>query len=196
VTTGPRSAAIVLAGGRSSRFGRDKLAVAIDGRSMLEHAIDAVRPVVDEVLVVVAPDATPTLSTGVRLVRDDRAFEGPLAGVATGLAATDAEIVLVVAGDMPSMVSMVLRRLLATVVAPDGPDAAVLASGDGSRPLPMVMRRTPAQAIADSLLAAGERRLRTLSTALGASSLPEAQWRQDDPTGLTLVDVDRPEDLA
>jgi molybdopterin-guanine dinucleotide biosynthesis protein A len=196
MTTDTTSAAIVLAGGRSSRFGRDKLAVEIDGQTMLERAIGAVRPVVDEVLVVVAPDTMPTLPDGVRPVHDDRAFEGPLAGVATGLGATDADLVLIVGGDMPSMVSTVLRRLLATVVAPDGPDAAVLASGDGSRPLPMVMRRAPAQAKADSLLATGERRLRALSTALDAFSLPEAEWRLDDPTGLTLLDVDRPDDLA
>ena len=37
-------AAIVLAGGRSSRFGRDKLAEPVDGRPLLDHAIDAVRP--------------------------------------------------------------------------------------------------------------------------------------------------------
>lgn len=191
-----KTAGIVLAGGRSARFGRDKLAEPVDGRPMLQRAIEAVRPLVDEVLVVAAPDAAPSLPADVGLVHDARPFEGPLAGVAAGLAATDADIVLLVGGDMPSMVSTVLRRLLAIVVAPDGPDAAVLASGDGTRPLPMVMRRAPAQATADSLLATGERRLRALSSALAATSLPEAEWRRDDPTGLTLLDIDRPGDLV
>ena len=42
--TEPTVTGLVLAGGRSSRFGRDKLAEPIDGRPLLWHAIDAVRP--------------------------------------------------------------------------------------------------------------------------------------------------------
>ncbi len=41
------------------------------------------------------------MAPGVRIVHDDRAFEGPLAGVSAGLAAIEAGIVLIVAGDMP-----------------------------------------------------------------------------------------------
>ena len=37
-----RIGAIVLAGGRSSRFGRDKLAESIDGRPLLDRAVEAV----------------------------------------------------------------------------------------------------------------------------------------------------------
>ena len=38
-----RVSAIVLAGGRSSRFGSDKLVKEIEGRSILLRAIDAVK---------------------------------------------------------------------------------------------------------------------------------------------------------
>ena len=50
---------IVLAGGRSRRFGRDKLAEPVDGRPLLHHAIDAVRPIATEIIVVAAPGASP-----------------------------------------------------------------------------------------------------------------------------------------
>ena len=95
-------AAIVLAGGRSSRFGRDKLAEAIDGRPMLA-ACDRCRAARSstEILVVVAPDMSPGIPNDALLVHDDQAFEGPLAGVAAGLDATDADIVVIVGGDMP-----------------------------------------------------------------------------------------------
>ena len=46
----PAVAAIVLAGGRSSRFGRDKLAEPLDGRPLLDHAIAAVGHVATDVL--------------------------------------------------------------------------------------------------------------------------------------------------
>jgi molybdopterin-guanine dinucleotide biosynthesis protein A len=195
MTTHATSAAIVLAGGRSSRFGRDKLAEEIDGQTMLERAIGAVRPVVDEVLVVVAPDAMPTLPDGVRPVHDDHAFEGPLAGVATGLGATDADLVLVVAGDMPWMVSAILARLLRRLEEP-GVAAVVLETAGDARPLPMAVRRADALTSSMSLLASGERRLRTLPSALHAVAIPETEWRADDPTGAAAVDVDRPDDLA
>jgi molybdopterin-guanine dinucleotide biosynthesis protein A len=101
--TARRVTGVVLAGGRSSRFGRDKLAERIDGRTLLDSAIDGVTPASIEILVVAAPDAAPDLPAGVRLVHDPVAFDGPLAGVAAGLRAAHDSIVLVVGGDMPTL---------------------------------------------------------------------------------------------
>ena len=190
-----RVGAIVLAGGRSSRFGRDKLAEPIDGRPMLEHAIDAVSKVATEVVVVAAPDGAQRIPSGVTLARDRRAFEGPLAGLATGLAAFDPEVehVVVVGGDMPTLVPAVLARLLDLV---DRADAVILEDDPGPRPLPMATRRSIVQPIADRLLASGERRLRALLADLDAViAIAPATWRADDPTGETLRDVDVPGDL-
>jgi molybdopterin-guanine dinucleotide biosynthesis protein A len=41
----------VLAGGRSSRFGSDKAEALLDGQSLLDHAVEALRPHVDTVVV-------------------------------------------------------------------------------------------------------------------------------------------------
>jgi molybdenum cofactor guanylyltransferase len=190
-----RVGAIVLAGGRSSRFGRDKLAEPIDGRPMLEHAIDAVSKVATEVVVVAAPDGAQRIPSGVTVARDRRAFEGPLAGLATGLAAFDPQVehVVVVGGDMPTLVPAVLARLLDLV---DRADAVILEDDAGPRPLPMAARRSIVQPIVDRLLASGERRLRALLAELDAVvAIHPAIWRADDPTGETLRDVDVPGDL-
>jgi molybdenum cofactor guanylyltransferase len=195
VTTGDTVAAIVLAGGRSSRFGRDKLAEPLDGRPLLEHAIAAVSQVAAEVVVVVAPGPDPAVPPGTRIVHDERAFQGPLAGVSLGLAATGADIALIVAGDMPSMVPGVLERLVECLTTTDA-DAVVLEVGEDRPPMPMVVRRAVAAAAAGVLLASGERRLRALGVALGAASVPERVWRRDDPDGVTLLDVDTQADLA
>src|SRR6185312_6472066 len=98
--------AIVLAGGRSSRFGRDKLAEPVGGRPMLDRAIDAVRVVATDIVVVTTPDGSPRLSAEVTIARDARPFEGPLAGLAAGLAALDPSVrrSIVVGGDMPTLV--------------------------------------------------------------------------------------------
>lgn len=191
----PAISAIVLAGGRSSRFGRDKLNETIGGRTLLEHAIEGVRPLAQETIVVVAPGAAPFLSGGTILVHDPVPFEGPLTGLLTGLRRATQPLVLVVGGDMPTMVAAVLEVLLDGLDDPTV-DAVMLEHGGRGRPLPGAMRRDPALAVAERLVATGERRLRAIYEALGAAVIAEAAWRRLDPDGLTIRDVDTAADLA
>jgi molybdopterin-guanine dinucleotide biosynthesis protein A len=82
----------VLAGGRSSRMGRDKALLNWHGRTLLEHMISLVQLVADRVQVVgrdPVPDRLPGL--------------GPLSGVATGLEATSTDGNLFVAVDLPCL---------------------------------------------------------------------------------------------
>ena len=190
-----RIGAIVLAGGRSSRFGRDKLAEIVDGQSLLERAIVAALAVASDVVVVIAPGLDRPIPAGVRLVHDTTAFQGPLAGLAVGLAALEPDLdrAIVVGGDMPSLIPAVLARLSAALGATV--DAAVLDVDDRSVPLPMAVQRYVALPVARSLLAAGEHRLRALPLALRVAVIAEGTWRLDDPGGLTLRDVDVPGDL-
>lgn len=187
--------AIVLAGGRSSRFGRDKLAEPIDGETLLRRAIEAVSPFATEVLVVVTPTGMPDVPAGARLVRDPSAFDGPLVGVHAGLAAASTDLVLVTAGDMPDLAPAVVEILLGALDAP-GIEAAVLRHDGRPRPLPMALCRGAATTAAVALIAAGERRLGALPEALECRVVEEATWRPLDPTGRTLHDVDTPADLV
>ena len=188
-----RIGAIVLAGGRSSRFGRDKLAEPIDGVPLLDHAIAAVRSMTEHVVVVAAPDADPPLSEGVTLVRDARPFEGPLAALDAGLAATTVERVIVVGGDMPTLVPAVLGRLL--VALDDDATAAILEVAGPRAILPLALASQPARIAIRRLLETGERRLGAVLDVLEVRVLPAAEWRPDDPDGRTLRDVDTPADL-
>lgn len=189
-----RISAIVLAGGRSSRFGRDKLAEPIDGRPLLQHAIDNVRPFATQVLVVVAPDASPAVPPDVRVVHDSSPFEGPLAGLLAGLGVAQELTVLVTAGDMPELMPAVVEGLLASLDA-TGNDLAVLDHAGRARPLPMVLRRDPARVAATRLIEAGERRLGALTEGLATTVIAEATWRALDPDGRSMRDIDTPDDL-
>ncbi len=189
--------AVVLAGGRSSRFGGDKLSAPIDGRPMLHHAIEAVRTVAVDIVVVLAPDADVPVLPGVRVVHDARAFEGPLVGLATGLAALEPAThrVIVVAGDMPDLVPAVLAHLVqALALAPQA--AVALGQAGQPQPLPMAVDRVSAETTASQLIEAGERRLRAFVAALEAVIIPEPMWRVDDPEAATLRDIDTRADLA
>ena len=187
--------AIVLAGGRSSRFGRDKLVEIVNGQSLLDRAILAVAAVASDVVVVIAPGGDRPIPAGARLVHDTTAFQGPLAGLAIGLVALEPDVdrAIVVGGDMPSLIPAVLARLLAALGATV--DAAVLDVDGRPVPLPMAVQRSVALPVARSLVDDGERRLRALPLALRVTVIAEGTWRLDDPEGLTLRDVDVPGDL-
>ncbi len=185
-----------LAGGRSSRFGGDKLAVSVDGRTILERAIDAACSVADEVVVVMAADGVPpsTLPPGVRVIRDPGPFEGPLVAVATGLEALSTDRVLIVAGDMPWLVPAVLRHLV-DALDDEGLEATILETDERTQLLPTAVRRAAAASAAGRLIDGGERRLGALLEALRPAHVPAAIWRVDDPDGTSLRDVDEPADL-
>lgn len=195
MTNDRRVTAIVLAGGRSSRFGRDKLAEPIRRRTLLAHAIEAVQALATEVVVVAPPGGTPVVPAGVRVIHDPAAFEGPLVGVLAGLSAASTDVVLVTGGDMPDLVPAVIEILLDSLDAP-GTEAAILGRQGHGQPLPMALRRRPAKAAASTLIAAGERRLGALPETLVSRVIDEAVWRKLDPVGRTLRDIDTPSDLV
>jgi molybdopterin-guanine dinucleotide biosynthesis protein A len=200
----PRATGIVLAGGSSLRFGADKLAVEVDGRPLLHHAIAAVATVVDEVVVVISPDgARPRLPSDagvpVRVVRDAAAGLGPLAGLAAGLAAARAPLALLVGGDQPALAPTLLAELLLWL-GPDaeGPPLDVVAlEQDGRlRPLPSAVRVSMARPAAAAALATGTRSLVGLFAQLRVGTLGPERWRELDPAGDSLRDIDTSDDLA
>ena len=187
----------MLAGGRSTRFGSDKLAATYHGMPLLHHAILRLAEVCRDVVVVIAPvSPEPPLPPGskARIARDPTEGEGPLAGLLAGLDATTAELALVAGGDMPDLRTAVLIEML-TVGSASPVDAVVLQDGDGFRPLPCVVRTEEARRAAHGLLHAGDRRLRRLLGALRVAVIDEATWHALDPELDTLRDVDVPGDL-
>jgi molybdopterin-guanine dinucleotide biosynthesis protein A len=201
----PDATGIVLAGGRSRRFGGPKLEAEIDGRPLLEHAIVAVREVAARILVAGAPvpDALQDAGDGpqIQSVPDHEAFAGPLAGLAGALGRTTTGGVIVVGGDMPGLVPALLRAMLERLAANGAVDAVVLA--DPSDPptssrrqvLPLAIDAARATAAAQQALAAGDRSLVRLLERLRVDEIPAAEWLALDPAGRTLLDVDRPADV-
>jgi len=188
----------VLAGGRSTRFGSDKLGASYRGMPLLHHAVLRLAEVCPTVIVVIAPGASePGLPMGVqaRVARDPTEGEGPLAGLHAGLlAAAAAEWALVAGGDMPDLQTAVLLEML-RVADEAQTDAVALQDGDGFRPLPCVLKGGPALDGAHMLLHAGRRSLRELLQSLRTSVIDERTWQALDPARLTLRDVDTPDDL-
>lgn len=200
---------VVLAGGASRRFGRDKRAEPVDGTPLLRRAVDTLAAVTDDVVVVTRADRpipeAVALPATVRVVHDvedaagpatwdacpsgDGQVRGPLAGLIAGLEAARHEVVVVLGGDHPWASPEALRGL-ADHLTDDLPwDAAV---ADDGRPQPLVgAYRRRVAAVARSRAGAGDPRLVGLLDHLTVARVTDLAGLHD-----AVADVDVPSDLA
>ena len=146
---------VVLAGGRSTRYGSDKLAVLLD---QVLSGLPA------EAGVVCVGMERATVRPGVRWAREEPPFSGPLNAVAAGMAQVPARIVVLVGGDMPRVGLAVpsLARLAATTDR-----AAALVDATGTvQPLASAWPRDVLVAALDTLRPLENRPVRHLLAAV------------------------------
>lgn len=137
--------AIVLAGGRSSRLGGSpKAELLVEGRRLVDIAVEAALAAGSRQVVVVGPDALAPLPAAVTLTREDPSFGGPAAALAAGISALEAlvgpsalaepsaapDALLVLACDMPGAESA-LPALLDAALAASSARSAGAGSGAG-----------------------------------------------------------------
>ena len=174
----------ILAGGRSTRFGgRDKSALLLDGRPILDHQIAALTPAVDEVLIVGGPRAT---------IHDIVPGCGPLGGLHAALTAAHGGAVLMVACDMPYLSTPFLTYLLSFATEAD---IVVPQSERGYHPLCAVYTRACLEPVAAQL---ADRRLkmRELIDSLRTRVVPADEIRQFGDPDRLLANVNTPADYA
>ena len=122
---------IILAGGHSSRMGRDKTLENISNRSLLQLVVDSLSGYDCEIIIATA--ANKPLQQHIdypklRIVSDIYPDKGPLGGIYIGLTASNSFYNLVVAGDMPFLSAELLRYM---IELSHGFDAVVPRSGEG-----------------------------------------------------------------
>ncbi len=180
-------AAIVLCGGRSRRMARDKASLPFGRETLLERVVRIVSEVVDEVWVVAR--AGQEIPGDFRIARDPEEGLGPLAGLAAGLEAIDAERAFLTSCDVPLLRSAYVRRLLELSA---GYAIAVPLVG-GHHMVTSAVYSREVLPVARELLA--ERRLRPLYLveAFDARLVTEEELRDVDPELESLRDCNTPE---
>jgi len=149
------AAAIVTAGGRSRRMGRDKAFLELDGRPLIAEVVAQLTPWLEAVLIS-ANEPDRYAFTGLPVVPDRDPDQGPLMGIASALSASPCERNLVVACDMPHVDKALARELLAGL---ERSDAVVPVDAEGHyEPLFAAYRKSAAGAMF-AALAAGKRRI-------------------------------------
>jgi molybdenum cofactor guanylyltransferase len=204
----------VLAGGRSLRMGRDKAAVALAGRPLLEHMLDKLRTLglqarvagshtptqysagysTAEVAGEVLSDAYPDMHPGC----------GPLSGMETALNKSEAPLVLIVGVDLPLLetefLAWMLRRASTT-----GAMATVPRAGGKPQPLCAVYRRELLDGVTAALSAGNYKVMKAVEHAPAGGRLDcfdvervaaTGAWRSTRATHWQFMNCNTPEELA
>ncbi|MCH7659407.1 MAG: molybdenum cofactor guanylyltransferase [Euryarchaeota archaeon] len=156
---------VVLAGGRSTRFGeQDKATTDLAGKPMIRRVGDRLADVTDRLVVNCRADQTAAIRAAFEsypnshtIAEDPDPDEGPMAGIRTGLRKTEAEYAFIVACDMPFVEPALVSHLFSRA---EGYDAAVPRIGDGWFQTTHAVYRAESMAEAcERALEAGERKV-------------------------------------
>jgi molybdenum cofactor cytidylyltransferase len=190
----PRIAAIVLAAGRSSRMGSNKLLAELNGKPLLVHSVEALKASsVHDIIVVTGnePDRVQAALApfGVTLVHNANFAEGLSTSLKRGIAATPAEAdaVLVCLGDMPRVDARTIDRLVAAFTAAEHRTICI-PTFEGKRGNPVLWGRQHFIALEEI---EGDQGGRLLLDAL-SDEVVEVEVKSQG----VLVDVDTPQALA
>ena len=225
--TGPARSLVIVAGGRARRLGRDKPLVEIGGRSILLRILAATSHIADVVLAVrevapferalaaagwepgaegaaAAPRSVALRHPGGRtlvVVPDPVSDLGPLAGLASGLAAARSPVCVVLAGDLPFVTAELVDELAERLARAPACDAVVPRARGRAQPL-CAAYREGVRDVAAGLLAEGLAANGPSPAVMGLlDRLRVSYVDADDLSGVGDLEaatrgVDSPDDLA
>lgn len=185
----------VLAGGRSSRFGSNKALFAPDGETLINKAVDLLRPLVKEVVVSAShANAGAYAFLGLDIVEDQHSDCGPLGGLEALLDRCSTRWLLILTCDMPCVDSDMLRTMIDHVKQSGGsfenrnlPQAIAWRRSDGSvSPFPLLIEKD-ALSVLRSRMNSGRRSMKGLLGALNTYYIIV-------PSDRLLSNINRPED--
>ncbi len=127
---------VVLAGGLARRMGgQDKGLVLYKGQPLIKHALQAIEPVVDHVVINANRNLAQYKQFGYPVITDQTdQFEGPLAGILSVMMQSDAEVILSMPCDSPLFTTAYLQRLLDAMTT-EQTDIAVAFDGKRLQPV-------------------------------------------------------------
>ncbi|HEX6210099.1 MAG TPA: molybdenum cofactor guanylyltransferase [Methylomirabilota bacterium] len=187
-----RVTGVVQAGGRSTRMGgRPKGLLELGGRRIIERVLDAVAPVVDDVLIVTN---TPELYSflGLPMVGDVYPDHGSLGGIFSGLAAARGEAAFVVACDMPFLHPEVARL----VVARAGEADVVIPRVGGQLETMHAVYGKACLGPIQARLAAGQLKIVGFFDSVRVVEIDEAEVARHRAPEVAFMNVNTPEELA
>ena len=194
----PQFAAFILAGGISSRMGREKALLELGGVPLVVRTARLVKPLVSEVTIIGLPERYAAL--GFPVLPDLKIVEPegtgivrtPLVGIATALTSTKMPWNLILACDLPYLTADWLDWLLDRADRSCAQVVMVRSSG-GLEPLAAAYRMECAAPIVTALNR-GIRKVTDALDGLRSEFLSEKESGEHDPDGRVLTNVNSPAD--
>ena len=187
---------LILAGGLSSRMGREKGLIELGGRPIVLRVVDRLSDLVDEIVVATSPanDAAyrDVLPASVRTVADRAPNQGPLGGWQSGLPALRGDFVAIAPCDAPLYAPALGRLLLERA---RGHDGAVPFLAGRFEPLHGVYARERLQGAVERCIAAGRMRPIHTYAHLDVVRVEEADIRGADLSLESFMSANTPEEL-
>ena len=180
----------VLAGGKSTRMGRNKALLPVNGRPLIAHIIERLRALADEVLVIArVPEVYAFL--GVPVVQDRYDEVGPLAGLHAAFTAAHGDLAIVVACDMPLVRRDTFAYLLSLA---EGVDVVMPRIHGREEPLHAVYRPATCLPAVEKAIQQGHKRLISFLPDVRVRYVEEEMLRRVDPELRSFVNVNTPEE--
>ncbi|MDR4950116.1 molybdenum cofactor guanylyltransferase [Neobacillus cucumis] len=188
-----KAAAIILAGGKSSRMGTNKALLKINEKTNIERIVEQLKLLFDD-LILVTNDAKTYEFLDVQMVPDQYPGMGPLAGVHAGLNVSNYDVNLVVACDMPFISSELAEALLANT---SNYDAVVPVINGKQHPLFAVYQKQVAKMV-EERIQSGQLRMKHLLDDLNVLYVTEKELATYSPITLEKVffNMNHPEEYV
>jgi molybdopterin-guanine dinucleotide biosynthesis protein A len=194
-----KTTAIILAGGSSARFGRDKGLLPLTNKPIIQHVLNATKELVDEQIIVVnsktqVENYKQTFHTKASILIDAENIQTPLIGAFTGFEAAEGEYSLLLSCDVPFVSKNVLSLLLdlcpnRMAVIPRWPNGYI-------EPLQAVYATRSASKASRKTLSEGKLRMQTMIDNLhGVRYISTLVLEQLDPNLATFFNINTPVDL-
>ena len=183
---------IILAGGESRRMGRNKAFLPWGDTTLIEHLLERLKPVTDE-LIVAVKDAQAFRHLKARVVEDCVPDAHALGGFYTGLRAASHELCFVCGCDTPFVSPGLVSALTGLS---DGYDLVIPRSPRGLEPLHAVYVRSSALPAIEEQLRHRQWNLQGLVPRLHAKVIEADTLQRLDPTGLSFFNLNTPEDCV
>jgi len=196
VVDGAPLEAVVLAGGRSMRFGSDKASALLRGRPLLQWVLSALQDVCCRVVLVrAAGQQLPGFESSipVAVVEDRLPRQGPLAGLAAGFEAARSPWTFVASCDAPRLAPGLVELLAAEA---HGHDVVWPSVGGYLQPLAAMYRVAACLPVFTAALARGEGRILDVCGGLNVHVVGESAIAAADPSLDSFVNVNRPQALV
>ncbi|HTW65112.1 MAG TPA: molybdenum cofactor guanylyltransferase [Bryobacteraceae bacterium] len=164
-----RASGFVLAGGRSTRMGRNKALLPFRGMTLVEHMAGIVRQAAGAVTLI--GDPTELGHLGLPVVADQLPDRGPAGGIHAALTVSPSEWNLIAGCDMPAITSEILNDLLERTARTSADCVAAAGPGGGLEPLCAVYHRRCLAAV-DTAIRENRLKMKYLLRELGAEACP------------------------